>query len=143
MIDAIYLALPFPPSVNDAVDFARNRSTGKVVAFSSKTKAAFVKEADAMFMQQRRSLAGKRISGPFVYHLTLNETLRDPRSDGDNRQKYVLDFLQRVELIDNDKWAEGGSWAWGPCEYPALIGIWPASINRVPKVIEGAGEAVV
>lgn len=133
MQDAIYLALPFPPSVNDAVHYGKNKRTGRLVAFSSPTKKKFFADADAMFLAQKRALAGKRIEGPFTYHITLNESLRDPRSDGDNRQKYVLDFIQRVGLIQNDKWAAGGSWAWGPCDHPALIGIWPAnSSNRVP-----------
>lgn len=141
-MSAIYLALPFPPSVNDSVDIGKSKRTGKVVAFSSKSKDAFVKEADGMFLQQKRALAGQSIGGPFVYHLTLNEDLRSSVMDGDNRQKYALDFLQRVGLIANDKFAMGGSWAWGPCEHPALIGVWPfdpSVPHRVPSNPENAG----
>lgn len=135
---AIYLALPFPPSVNESLDIGRSKRTGKSVAFSSDTKRAFVKEADGMFLQQKRALAGQKIDGAFTYHLTLNEALRGPTMDGDNRQKYAIDFLQRVGLIANDKFAMGGSWAWGPCEHPALIGVWPFDTKhpvhrRVPE----------
>ena len=137
---AIYLALPFPPSVNDSVDFGRNKQTGKVTAFESKSKRAFIKEADGMFMTQKRALMGQRIDGPFTYHLTLNELLRHPNSDGDNRQKYAIDFLQRVGLITNDKYAMGGSWAWGPCEYPALIGVWPFDPDHQEPVIRRVHE---
>lgn len=131
----IYLALPFPPSVNDAIDLGRSKATGKIVAFESPSKRAFIREADGMFLQQKRALAGAKIEGPFVYHLTLNEALRSSVMDGDNRQKYALDYLQRVGLIANDKFAMGGSWAWGPCEHPALIGVWPfdpSKSHRVP-----------
>lgn len=147
MTEAIYLALPFPPSVNESLDIGRSKTTGKSVAFSSDAKRAFVKEADGMFLQQKRSLMGRRIEGPFVYHVTLNEALRHGNADGDNRTKYALDFLQRVGLIQNDKFAMGGSWAWGPCEYPALIGVWPfdpnskhCSVNRVPETPESASN---
>src|SRR5687768_2037884 len=104
---AIYLALPFPPSVNDAIDLGKSKSTGKIVAFESPSKRTFIRQADGMFLQQKRALAGQTIDGPFVYHLTLNEALRSPAMDGDNRQKYALDYLQRVGLITNDKFAMG------------------------------------
>lgn len=132
---AIFLQLPFPPSVNDAVDIGRSKKTGKAVAFSSKSKDAFFKEADGYFFEQKRALIGRKIEGPFTYHLTLNESLRTPLMDGDNRQKYAIDYLQRVGLIANDKWAQGGSWAWGPCDAPAVIGVWPYNPfvpHRVP-----------
>lgn len=124
-MNAIYVGLPFPPSVNDSVEVGRSRKTGKAMAFSTDAKRAFVKEADGMFLQQKRALAGRKIEGLFTYHLTLNRDLRGATMDGDNRQKYALDYLQRVGIISNDKFAEGGSWAWGPCEYPALIGVFP------------------
>lgn len=127
----IYLALPFPPSTNDLLQIGRGRGHGKPVVFRSTSKNAFLKEADAMFLQQKRQLAGLRISGPFTYHLTLSEKLRTASMDGDNREKAALDFLQRVNLIDNDKYAQGGSWAWGPCEHEALIGVWPFRVGTM------------
>jgi len=78
-----------------------------------------------MFLAQKRQLAGARITGPFVYHLVLNERLRHANADGDNRAKYALDYAQRVGLITNDKLALGGSWCWAPCAWPALLELVP------------------
>ena len=119
----IVLHLPFPPSVNDANKF------GKRGYYPSKEKQAFVREADALFLTQKRSLSGQTIKGPFTYHLVLNRTLRGPLADGDNRFKYPLDRAQKFGLIENDKLAEGGSWSWGECEHGAMLSIHPVS-NR-------------
>ena len=137
MSEPIYLALPFPPSVNQSLDLARGKN-GKVVAFQSKAKKDFLKEADALFLTQKRALNGRSIDGPFTYHLILNEALRHGNADGDNRQKYALDFLQRCRIISNDKHAQGGSWAWGPCDHAALIAVYPVCSNRVPELTENA-----
>jgi len=77
-----------------------------------------------MYMMQRPPTI-KPVPGPFTYHLILNEKMRHGNSDGDNRGKYVLDFVQRVGLIENDKLAEGGSWSWGVCEFGALLSVRP------------------
>lgn len=103
----IVLHLPFPPSVNDANKFGRRGY------YPSKEKEAFVKEADALYLTQKRSLSGLKVEGPFTYHLVLNRALRHPLADGDNRCKYILDCAQKFGLIENDKLAEGGSWSWG------------------------------
>ncbi len=141
MTDAIYLAIPFPPSANRGLAVGRSEVTGKPIVYQSPEKRGFVKRALELYMTQKRGLLGKRIAGPFTYHITLNEKLRHGNADGDNRQKYAIDFLQKVNLIDNDKLAEGGSWSWAPCEHEALISIWPASSNRVPDSTTGARES--
>lgn len=142
---AIYLALPMPPSVNAATRVGRSKTTGKSVVFSSPEKRRFFSDADGYFLQQKQTLIGRKIEGPFTYHLTLNEALRHGNSDGDNRQKYALDYLQRAGLIANDKFAMGGSWAWGPCAFPALIGVWPFALtpvhHRVSEDMERAGAS--
>lgn len=66
-----------------------------------------------MFRAQQK-YAGTPIKGAFTYHLILDETRWPKASDGDNRCKAPLDFLQEVGLIENDKYAAGGSWSWGP-----------------------------
>lgn len=119
------LNLPWPPSVNHANRIGRSRSTGKMVVYGDKGKKRFFEDAQVLLAAQRRHVA--RISGAFTYHLTLNEKERHGNSDGDNRGKYVLDFLQSSGLIDNDKLAQGGSWAWGPCEYGCNIIVKPFS----------------
>lgn len=125
---SIFLHLPFPPSSNHAARAGKNPRTGKTQFYSSDEKKQFIKDADALYYQQKPSGC---VKGPFTYHLILNEDMRHGNADGDNRGKYCLDYLQRVGLIENDKLAEGGSWQWGPCEYGAMISIVP---HRVPEV---------
>ena len=124
MTIAAILDLPMPPSVNEANEIGRSKRTGHIVVFSSNAKKKFFKEADSFYQLQKRSVT--RVDGHFTYHLTLNETQRHGNADGDNRQKYVLDFLQRVGVIANDKYADGGSWSWGPCEHGCRISISPS-----------------
>lgn len=115
--------LPFPPSVNDAVRIGRNIHTGKKQGYASPAKQAFVKEAGGLYLMQARHL--RNVPGQFTYHIILNEAMRKPLMDGDNRGKYVLDFLQSVGLIDNDKFAQAGSWSWGPLpsEYGCMVSV--------------------
>lgn len=117
----IVLHLPYPPSVNDASKF------GKRGYYPSKEKESFVREADALFLTQKRVLRGQKIEGPFTYHLVLNRSMRGPLADGDNRIKFPLDCAQKFGLIENDKLAEGGSWSWGECEHGAMLSIHPVS----------------
>jgi hypothetical protein len=124
----IVLHLPFPPSINSANRFGKNKRTGRMQYFPSKDKESFFKEADALFLTQKRGL--QRVAGPFTYHLILNEQMRSATSDGDNRAKYPLDYLQRAGLIDNDKFAAAGSWSWGPCEHGAMISVYPHRVSE-------------
>lgn len=124
---SIVLHLPWPPSVNSANGFSKRGY------FPSKEKESFFKEAEGMFMTQKRSLMGHKVEGPFTYHLILNRDLRHPQADGDNRMKYPLDCAQKFGLIENDKLAEGGSWSWGSCEHGAMLSIHPV-VNRVPEL---------
>ena len=119
----IVLHLPYPPSTNEA------NGWGKRGYYPRKVKQDFFRNADDLFLTQKRALNGLRIEGPFTYHLILNRSLRDPRADGDNRGKYALDFAQKVGLIKNDKFAEGGSWSWGECEHGAMLSIHPFTVE--------------
>jgi hypothetical protein len=134
---SLILHLPWPPSINDANQFGKNKRTGKPQHFPSKAKESFFKEADGLFLTQKRGL--ERVPGPFTYRLILNRDMRSATADGDNRGKYCLDYLQRVNLIDNDKLAEGGSWSWGSCEFGAMLSVYP---HRVPETTnkENAGH---
>lgn len=125
---SLILHLPWPPSINDANHFGKNKRTGRVQHYPDKDKTAFFKEADGLFLTQKRGL--ERVAGPFTYHLILNRDMRSPTMDGNNRDKYAIDFLQRANLIDNDKLAEGGSWSWGSCEFGAMLSVYP---HRVPE----------
>lgn len=66
-----------------------------------------------MFLQQKRT-CGEPIKGHFNYHISLDWSRRKSTMDGDNYGKIVLDFLQKVELIENDSMADTGTWAWAP-----------------------------
>lgn len=121
----LILHLPMPPTLNHANTIGRNKRTGKPQFYPSKDKANFLKEADAMFLAQKRGL--QAVKGRFTYHLILNQEMRHGNADGDNRAKYALDYLQRVGLIENDKLAEGGSWSWGSCEHGAMLSVHPVS----------------
>ena len=58
---------------------------------------AWVRAADRLVMSQGR--LPKRISGPFSAVLTFPE---GHAVDLDNSPKLVIDYLRRLELIDND-----------------------------------------
>ncbi len=131
---SIVIQLPWPPSVNSANGFSK---TGY---YPREAKKKFFQEADGLYMTQKRSLMGQKIEGPFTYHLILNRDLRPPTGDGDNRIKYPLDFAQRVGLIENDKFAEGGSWSWGSCEHGAMLSIHPVN-HCVPETNTESADA--
>jgi hypothetical protein len=130
----IVLHLPFPPSVNEANKFSKRGY------YPSNAKRDFKRDADALFLTQKRALSGQKVEGPFTYHLILNIAQRGPLADGDNRIKYPLDVAQRYGLIDNDKFAEGGSWSWGECLHGAMLSIHPVASASNPTAGEDNGN---
>lgn len=105
----VTLSLPFPPSANHLW------RTGKGRTYLSPHYRAWKDDALVAYLQQKKD-AGSPITGSFTYHITLDEKKRKQARDGDNRGKCVLDFLQSVGLIEDDKHADAGSWSWGPIE---------------------------
>ena len=105
---ATTLNLPFPPSVNSIWRFA-GRS-----AYISKQYAAWKKNADNCFLQQKRGL--KPIKGPFDIFITLSEKKRRKNADLDNRVKVILDAVQRFGLIENDSKCQTLTASWGAAE---------------------------
>ena len=132
------LHLPFPPSENRANRAGRNKKTGKIQFYPDRTKTRFFSDADVLMMMQRPRWF---VKGPFTYHLILNDQMRHGNSDGQNRQKYVLDYIQAIGLIENDKFAEGGSWSWGSCEHGSMLSIHPVSVALRSSEAQGQGEA--
>jgi hypothetical protein len=120
----IIVHLPFPVSMNASNGWSV-QGRGRYGYYPREAKKAFWRDAEALYMTQKRALAGLKIAGPFTYHLILNNALRTPLMDGDNRGKLALDFAQKMGLIENDKLAEAGSWSWGPCQHGALLSIHP------------------
>lgn len=114
MTDSFTITLPFPPSSN-RIWRAGVSKAGKPYQYRSHNYRGWINEAYTSVIMQRKSV-GSGIRGNFKYHLTLDERKRKVARDGENRLKGVLDFLQNVGLIDDDKLADAGSWSWGPVE---------------------------
>lgn len=123
----VVLDLPFPPSANRLTRHGVQR--GKLVSYSDAAYTSWRNEANGMFLRQRKS-AGTPVDGAFTYHLVLDEKRWPKASDGDNRQKAVLDFLQAVGLIEDDKYAAGGGWSWGPVD-GARVTVHPVNHARI------------
>lgn len=85
----IVLDLPAPLSVNE---------TRRIDWTASKRVAAWIKNADAHFLQQKRGL-GKPVPGRFEIVVTLPESCR---IDADNNLKIVIDCVRRFRLVDDD-----------------------------------------
>jgi Holliday junction resolvase RusA-like endonuclease len=86
----ISIDLPEPLSVNATrrVDW-RNHAKVK----------AWLKQADAQFLMQKRGLAGRSIAGR--YEITI--TLRDgSQKDADNCAKLAIDAMRRFRLVPDD-----------------------------------------
>ena len=123
----VVIDIPFPPSANRLT--RHGVRGGKLVSYTNQDYASWQKLAEDMFWQQKR-LAGSPIDGAFTYHITLDEMRWPKASDGDNRAKAPLDFLQDMGLIVNDKYAAGGSWSWGPVE-GARVSVHPVTHPRI------------
>ena len=105
----VTLTLPFPVSSN------RIWRNGNGRTYISPQYRAWKDQAYVAYIQQRKTV-GSPVEGNFTYHIILDEKKRKQARDGDNRGKVVLDFLQSVGLIVDDKLADAGSWSWGPVE---------------------------
>lgn len=92
------LDLPFPPSTNQI--WRRSAKTGMHL---SKDYRDWKVQCDRHIMAQRAYPLGRKIIGPCEAHIWLNMSMARSGSDIDNRVKAVLDYLQRIELLDNDK----------------------------------------
>jgi hypothetical protein len=71
---------------------------------------AWVGEADYHLWAARKVRPIEPVSGPFEVEL---EFRRSDRGDLDNPIKPLLDWLQRVELIENEKWCDRILAQWG------------------------------
>ena len=106
--------LPLPPSVNTIWRHVRGRVIRSVVYRD------WITRADAVLMASPSAWRGRTIMGPCEVHLMFN--VESGIGDGDNRIKAILDYCQRVELIDNDKLIMRGTWEWvKPAAAPAGV----------------------
>lgn len=105
MTAALSIALPYPPSLNRLWRHVRGRAKPYLAPRYQTWKRA----ADNEYMLHKREW--KPVAGHFSAAVTLDEKRR--RGDVDNRIKVVLDWLQRVELIENDKFCDAITIRWG------------------------------
>jgi Holliday junction resolvase RusA-like endonuclease len=97
------LDLPFPPSVNRLW-----RSSGKDASSRVYLAPGYVrwkKTADAL-MYTNRGWQSQRVSGYFTADILVCPPKGHPRGDLDNRVKAILDYLQRVGIIADDKYCQ-------------------------------------
>jgi hypothetical protein len=92
--------LPMPPSVNKVMTKLGNRTP---------TVMGWIAIADFHFVSQRLPKRLTRIRGPFEAQFLF----RRDRSDFHNREKVLFDYLQRVQIIENDKLCEWRASGWG------------------------------
>ena len=85
------LHLPMPPSVNRFTSRLGNKSP---------VVTKWIKSADALLLSQGR--LPKKVKGQFEALIVWDEDYFGSR-DIDNCVKPLLDYLQRIELIENDK----------------------------------------
>lgn len=110
--DSFCLELPFPPSVNSIWKHGKNKRTGKPVIYLDHKYKVWRVEANAAYLQVKRSITP--IKGNCTGIIILDETRRRSNTDGDNRGKVVWDFLQRMNLIENDAKLDDTQVKWGP-----------------------------
>lgn len=133
----VVLDLPFPPSANRLTRHAATK-TGKLLSYTNPDYDSWKVEAEGMYQQQKRSCGGP-IKGFFSYHIALDKTRWPKASDGDNRSKAVLDFLQAMELIEDDKFAVSGSWSWAPVN-GCLVQVHPVSQSELERTATQRGK---
>ena len=109
MSDPLVLDLPLPPSVNRYEPKSGN---------ASKQVQDWHDLADGYVLHGNPRYRQKAVLGAFVVHVTWSEDhWKDDAVggdfDADNRIKPLLDYLQRIEVIENDKKLWFLSVGWG------------------------------
>lgn len=100
--------VPRPPSINS---FKRSRHTGQPLGNSGSNVASWTARANACLMAAGRY---PRIKGPFeigvIFPLSEFNTGSVHDYDNHNYFKALFDWLEAVEMIENDKLARRGTW---------------------------------
>ena len=100
----IVLDLPLPTSTNRIwTNAGRTRC--------SEEYKAWKRNAGNLYLTQKRTV--KPVRGPFTATIVISEAKRKKNMDLDNRSKAIFDFLQAMELIENDCLNEGFNMVWG------------------------------
>lgn len=90
------LDLPFPPSANKL--WRRGKRAGM---YLDPKYRAWIREADAHVTLAKAKRGHNTIAGPCEAHISLS--VDGGIGDLDNRIKSLLDYSQRIQLIENDK----------------------------------------
>jgi Holliday junction resolvase RusA-like endonuclease len=100
----IVLDLPAPPSVN---------RTRRVDWRGQHAATQWHAVADKVVMATRRPDQPRKVEGPFELHVMLSPTVK---ADPDNGLKSLIDYLRRIEVIQNDspKYFRKLTVEWGP-----------------------------
>ncbi len=112
MNSVLSINLPFPISTN------RLWTRAKKGLRSSDKYKAWKREASDMYLMQKRTV--KPISGHFCGVVTVNQNKRKTH-DIDNLGKCLFDFLQRMELIENDSLQDKVTIQWGHAPEGCLV----------------------
>jgi crossover junction endodeoxyribonuclease RusA len=113
------IALPMPPSMNAIWRYGKGR------AFKSERYRVWLRAADNEFRLHHKEWDA--VIGHFRALITLNEKRR--RGDADNKIKCVLDFCQRVGLIENDSLCDGVTVEWGYAPEGCRVHLIPSSLS--------------
>lgn len=113
------IALPLPPSTNSIWKMPGKGSR----PYLSKRYAAWKKECDGLYLVNKAHW--KRVPGSIDITMIFDQTRRK-RSDLDNRFKALLDWLQRVDLIENDSLVDRIEAMWGYAPEGCRVFVLPA-----------------
>lgn len=112
----VVLDLPVPPSVNRTrkVDFASQRIVNE-----------WKQAADSLVMAMRKPGDRRRLRGRFELLVTMSDV--HTRADLDNGLKSLIDYLRRIEVIENDspKFFRKLTVEWGDAPHGCRITVRP------------------
>jgi Holliday junction resolvase RusA-like endonuclease len=115
--------LPLPPSVNRFTRRLGNRSP---------VVRRWVEQADRMFMLERSQRKFPKICGAYEAEFIFSRH----RGDLDNRIKPLMDWMERAELIQNDRLCERLLACWGPAPVGVTVRLrpWRGTTSQHPMM---------
>lgn len=110
----LVLELPFPVSTNALHESGRGRR------YISAPYLKWKEEANKLLMAQGACRGAKKIFKDFAVSMVLDDS-RFGKRDLDNTSKAVLDLLQDIELIEDDRWLKRLELSWGKTQYGCQV----------------------
>lgn len=118
----IVLDLPAPPSVNRLRLIGKGTKT-RISVTKSVVYRNWIREADALAMATGQFRGLKSIRGKFEAIIILKRS----NVDLDNHSKGLLDWLQSRNVIENDKYCERLTLAWGDAPAGCRVTVRPCA----------------